>query len=147
MKTENTARLHRYGDSVAMDTENTSTVYLSAHMARKLATGLLQYAVDITQHKFSASPLGTLELADDGTGNHLTGEVARYSLIRDAPDLARILREIVGPGQPGRASLLDQYHKGPEPGHLDACTMPENCRHCQLVKEAREILDRATGKS
>lgn len=84
MKEENTARLHRFGDSVAMDTENTSTVYLSPHLARKLGNGLLQYAADIAKHEFSTSPLGTLNLADDGSGSDLTGETGEPEN-RDTP--------------------------------------------------------------
>lgn len=57
------ARVHRFRDCVAFDTdEMDQTAYLTAGQAQKLASALLEYAADCNSVKFTDSRLSTLNL-------------------------------------------------------------------------------------
>ncbi len=60
---ERTARVHRFQNKVAIDTENGSTVYLSVNLAKRLANAMFDCAADIEkQPKFSLSNFPVTEL-------------------------------------------------------------------------------------
>jgi hypothetical protein len=60
---ERTARVHRFQNKVAIDTETGTTVYISAELATLFAKAMLECAADIEkQPKFSLSNFSTQEL-------------------------------------------------------------------------------------
>ena len=60
------ARLHRFRDKVAMDTGGMNTAYLTPALAHELGSALIEYALDIHNHKFTDSPLGTTNIDSKG---------------------------------------------------------------------------------
>ena len=64
IKTEKTARVHRFSDCIALHTEGTPTVYLSEKMARKMARALLDCARDVKGRKFTDSQFGTRDIEE-----------------------------------------------------------------------------------
>ena len=61
-KQESSARVHRFRDSVCLDTESTDTVYLSPTLARQLGEELLRFAADCEAVTFTKSTLRTINL-------------------------------------------------------------------------------------
>lgn len=64
---ENSARVHRFRDSVAVHfSPNHETAYLSAALARQLSEELARYAADIRDvPRFSESRVGTITLGGE----------------------------------------------------------------------------------
>lgn len=58
---ETTARLHRFGEKVALRIGEGATHYLSAELARDIAAALNQYARDVENVDAKDSMIGTME--------------------------------------------------------------------------------------
>jgi len=59
-------RVHRFRDKVAISTGGINTAYMSPAMAYELGRALQEYAMDIHNHKFTDSALGTLNIDSKG---------------------------------------------------------------------------------
>jgi hypothetical protein len=87
-------------------------------------------------------------IVEDQYGNKLADAMAINSgesilnarLIAAAPELLAFIQKHFLPGKVGFATILELYHD------TNACEAPECCGHCLMVKEARELLNKAEGK-
>ena len=59
MKKERYARVYRFHETVAFNTNTSKSLYLSPALARQFAETLIRYADDCERCKFTESTLGT----------------------------------------------------------------------------------------
>lgn len=65
MKTQTKIRLHRFGDYVAFDCNDTETLYISANLARQFARQLNKIAKSIETENFVDSACGSPVIVDN----------------------------------------------------------------------------------
>ncbi len=64
MVEQQSVRVHRYFDSVALQAGESPTLYLSPRLALQLATVLRRFALDCQRVRFAQSDLLTVELEE-----------------------------------------------------------------------------------
>lgn len=62
MKNFESVRLHRFRDTVGMDTESSQTFYLSQKSVEELSAALTEYIKDIQEHAFIASNIAPVAI-------------------------------------------------------------------------------------